>query len=225
MFVWAADPERGNLLPDHFRNPFAGKNRRTNEATRDPFGEPDITLNMAREFLASCDRFQLPLFSVLVFYGLRAAEPCLLFRENIVDGWLKVACNPALAYVTKGRRDKRFPLIAPLQALLEPRAGGPNQGLLFLRRNAEGTERPSLLGASLAELATEFAIRSQQTQSTAENRHRCRNSVLRDAGAIDYDLLENEFRRVARQTELAGGRDVERCPPPVRHHPGKRGHA
>lgn len=200
MFAWAADPERGNLLPDGFRNPFAGKGRRTNEAAQDLFGEPDITLEMADQFLAACDRFQLPLFALLAFYGLRASEPCFLFREHLADGWLRIPCLPGLGYVTKGRRDKRVPLIAPLQTLLKPASDGPDQGVLFLRRDVqEGTETPPLLGASLETLEQQFASRCQQSaRSMARDRIQQRDAVLKEAGALTYDHIEHEFRKVAR---------------------------
>src|SRR6185295_9627704 len=89
MFAWAADPDRGNLLPVEFRNPFKGA-ARAGKVQVDMFGEPDITVSMAERFLSACDSFQLPLFALLVLYGLRASEPCFLFREYLSDDWLKV---------------------------------------------------------------------------------------------------------------------------------------
>src|SRR5580704_9614780 len=96
-------PERGGLLPEGFRNPFLRSGRRSS-TPHDLAGEPDITVAMAEEFLQACDGFQLQLFAPMVLYGLRAGEPCLLFAEHVRDGWLKVPCIEALAYLTKGRR-------------------------------------------------------------------------------------------------------------------------
>ena len=70
MFTWAADPDRANLMPTGFRNPFAGKRRRTSDVARDLFGEPDVTITMAAEFLAACDAFQLPLFTPVSYTHL-----------------------------------------------------------------------------------------------------------------------------------------------------------
>jgi integrase len=201
MFVWAADPDRGALMPDGYRNPFSGRGRRSSGPTRDLFGEPDITIAHAAEFLSTCDAFQLPVFSLLAFYGLRPSEPCYVFREHMDADWLKVVCLPELAYLTKGRRDKRLPLIAPLAPLLETGAQTIAKGLLFSRRRAiEGRERPPLLGASLDQLAQEFEDRcSREKTLSAALRVRVRDSVLRDAGALDYDHVEHEFRNIARR--------------------------
>ena len=200
MLSWAADPERGCLMPEGFRNPFAGPRRRSTETARDLFGEPDVTLEMAAQFLETCDAFQLPLFALIAFYGLRPSELCFLFRENLADDWLKVQCLPGLAYHSKGRRDKRLPLIEPLQKLLLPQPGAPTQGLLFLRRKIwDGSERPQLWGAGLNQLEREFEDRCRSKSGlSARERVKRRETVFRDAGAITYDHIEHEFGRIAR---------------------------
>lgn len=103
MLNWASDPDRGNLLPDGFRNPFDRTDQPLRHAACDPFGEPDITVEMARQFIAACDAYQLPLFATMILYGLRAAEPLLVFREHLEGRWLKVNCLPELDYLTKGQ--------------------------------------------------------------------------------------------------------------------------
>lgn len=190
-------------MPDGFRNPFTGNMGRTNDTARDPFEEPDVTLAMAAELLGRCDAFQLPLFALLALYGLRPSELCFLMRENLADGWLKAACLPGLVYQTKGRRDKRLPLIEPLPALLAGVPAAPGQGLLFVRRDVTaGTVKPPLLGRSLPELERELEHRVRRTpRLTAQARPRLRNAVLKEAGGITYDHLEHEFRRLARQLD------------------------
>ena len=89
MYLWAADQDRGNLLSEGFRNPFL-RHAGARKAPADPFGEPDVTVDMAVALLEGCDDYQLRLFSLLAFYGLRAAEPAFLFGEYIADGWLRV---------------------------------------------------------------------------------------------------------------------------------------
>lgn len=200
MLAWAADPERGNLLPDGFRNPFAGHTRRSNRSERDLFGEPDITISMAAEFLNRCDEFQLPLFSMLVLYGLRAAEPCHLFHEQLDGDWLIVGSDPQLDYFVKGRRDKRFPLIEPMAGMLRQAGQDRTQGLLLLRRPVlAGTVCPPLLHASRDELRAEFDRRCrQQKASSAQARRAIRDRLLHDAGALKYDDIEVEFGQIAR---------------------------
>ena len=201
VFHWAADPERGGLFPDGFRNPFVSHNRQSLDVASDLFGEPDVTLEMAATFLASCDRFQLPLFSLIVLYGLRPSEPCFLFRENHTAGWLKIGCDPALGYVTKGRRDKRLPLLRELSVLLDSPPETQTAGLMFVRRPvAELRESPLLQGTSQEDLRTMYAQRcGQRSCRSAADRLRIRDQLFREVGGLCYDHIEHEFRRIARQ--------------------------
>lgn len=198
MFNWAADPDRGNLLADGFRNPFNRAERPQRQAARDPFGEPDITIGMATEFISACDAYQLPLFATLILYGLRAAEPLYLFREQLNDLWLKVNCLPELDYLTKGQRDKRFPLVPPLSDLFNEQSDDRN-GLIFTRRSAMSVCRQtSLFGASLTTLSDEFRRRCRAIGSpSAVDRKRVREHLLRDAGGLNYDQIEHEFQAIA----------------------------
>jgi integrase len=200
MFAWAADPGRGRLMPAGFVNPFAGVAKVRRATAADPLGEPDITMAMAAEFLLACDAYQLRLFAPLVFFGLRASEPCYLFGEHVDDGWLRVPCLPDLGYVTKGRRDKRFPLAGALSAVLAAGRPASMPGLLFLRRGViEGRERPPLLGWDLRGLVDEYRRRSARARSLgAAGRTRLRDDVLRDAGGIRYDHLQGEFAGLSR---------------------------
>jgi len=43
MFAWAADLDRGGLMPEGFRNPFVTRNQRHAARQIDLLGEPDIT--------------------------------------------------------------------------------------------------------------------------------------------------------------------------------------
>jgi len=216
MYQWAADVDRGGLLPATFRNPFLRRAGDRSRPSRDPFGQPDISMAMAADLLALCDPYQFRIFSLYVFYGLRAAETCYLFGEHVEDGWLKVPCIPDLAYTTKGKRDKRLPLIDPLRPLLEPRPG-----LLLLRRGAaEGKERPPLLGSPLAALISEFQTRLTRESMTAGQRQCLRDRIIREAGGLSYDRVEDEFRGLAVEREwgpvLNGVQDrVDRLSPQV----------
>ena len=197
MFEWAADSNRGGLLPAGFQNPFrrAGKGR---EAAKDLLGEPDITVDMAVRFFERCDRFQLRLFATLALYGLRAAEPVFLLSENVGDGWLKVPCLPEIAYATKGIRAKTFPLFPPMVELIG--CGGGNMSpLVFVRRAVfDGRERPKLIVTNLKELVEEFRCRCNgRGGTTAADREAIRDAVLRDGGGLNYDQIEHEFRAVA----------------------------
>lgn len=202
MFEWATDPDRGDLMPAGFRNPFKGRRVETSKSAPDLFGEPDITIPMAVEFLELCDEFQLSLFSLFILCGLRASEPCFLMRENLTEnGWLKVISLPKLGYTTKGRRDKRFPLPESVRSLLGPSPQGCDRGLLFHRRSVvEKRETAPLFEVSLSELETEYEQRCRTMKHrTAEQRMVVRNLVLKEAGGLNYDQIEQEFHRLARQ--------------------------
>lgn len=94
LFEWAIDPARGGLLPDGFRSPFRQSGEARTVFRGDPSAEPDVTLAMATDFVRACDEYELRLFVPLVLFGLRAAEPCFLFRERVQSDWLLVPNIP-----------------------------------------------------------------------------------------------------------------------------------
>jgi len=169
--------------------------RKTDSVQADLFGEPDITLEMAIDFLAECDEYQLPIFAALVFYGLRPSELSFAFREDMNDDWLSIVCRPDLAYFTKGRKNKRLPVVEPLRSLL---ASDRCTGLLFHNRlTANSQIRPTLLHYSLEQLTTEFGRRCDAEESL--HRKKIRDHVIRDAGGLDYDRVEHEFHSIAKR--------------------------
>ncbi|MFH1921718.1 MAG: hypothetical protein ABIP48_17780 [Planctomycetota bacterium] len=200
MFEWATAPEGGNLLPEGFRNPFVRRGHPRGDNI-DQFGEPDITVAMASEFLLACDAYQLVLFTPLAFYGLRPSELCFLFHEQADREWLGVLCQPELAYLTKGGRDKRLPLFEPLTSLVAANAGGATSGLIYVRRRVQqGRETPRLLGATRAQLVAEFERRCDRERvKSAGQRRRTRDQLLHDAGATTYDHIVTEFRKLQRR--------------------------
>ncbi len=200
MLEWAADPDRGNLLPDGYRNPFLRRGEPRALFRGDPLSEPDISLPMAIDLVQACDRYQLLLFAPVLLFGLRAAEPCFLFREYLDAGWLRVPCNLDLAYRTKGRRDKRFPLIEDLHPLWDALGRG-GSGLLFLRRGVqEGSEPAPLLGRPLVDLVAEFRRRCEAMPGPgAAQRQQIRDAVFHDAGGTRYDHVQHEFDVLARR--------------------------
>jgi integrase len=155
---------------------------------------------MAAELLATCDAYQLRLFAPLLFFGLRAAEPCFLFAEYFEPGWLRVPNNPDLEYRTKGGREKRFPLIPALDPLWSLLRQDRPVGLLYHRRGvAVGQDRPALSGTSLSDLVAEFRRRVVAAGSPgAAGRRTIRDRLLQDAGGLQYDHAEQEFHGIAR---------------------------
>ena len=193
MFRWACDRNGGALLGDGFANPFENTRRRTDRVSIDLFGEPDITVGMAAAFLKECDSFQLPIFSLLVFFGLRPSELTFAFRESLTADWLQISCHPELSYFTKGRRDKRLPLIPEIERIL-PNASWTT-GLLFSsRRVAEEKLSPPLLNATKEQLVTEYE--TLQIKRSSKSRQD-RDQLIRDSGGLTYDHIEHEFKKIA----------------------------
>ena len=199
MLQWAADPERGRLLPDGFRNPFLGASRRSRSPAESTEDEPDITTDMAVDFVSACDSYQLRLFAPVILYGLRPGELGFLFHEHVSGDSLHVDCLPELLYTTKGNRNKKLPLVSAIRPLIDPAPGAPPRGLLFLRRRVvSGREKPSLASASLDELAVEFTRRCAEAGTVhTRDRLRVRNGLMRDAGAVTLKTVEREFAEVA----------------------------
>jgi integrase len=196
MYNWATDHARGNLLSDGFRNPFEKRAKLRREVSRDPFGEPDISTDMAVDFIQACDSYQLPLFAMIILYGLRAAEPRFLFREHLDQQWLKVVCIPEIDYLTKGQRDKRFPLVPSLKRLIvNPKE---REGLIFTRRRDKCNTSSPMFGASLQECIDEFRRCCRGLgATTALQRQTAREQILSKAGALNYDQIEHEFKNIA----------------------------
>lgn len=189
MYRWAADPQRGNLLGDGFINPFTG--HRGRRAERDPLEAPAITQHMAAEFFAACDNWQLSVFSAVLLWGLRPSELGWIFHENCKDELVAIKCLPELDYATKGRRDKRVPVLPLFKSLWFPH-DEVGQGFVFRRRQADGTD-----AVSVAEVVDSYRDRLSKVASAGE-RQRIRNGLQRELGGVDYDTLEREFHKVAK---------------------------
>jgi integrase len=200
MFEWAGDPQRGGCMPEGFVNPFRRATLKRRQVESDPTCEPDITIDMAVAFTRSCDDYQLALFAPVILYGLRPSELVFLFKEHVRDGVLRVPCLPALGYTTKGRREKKLPLLDVISRLLTMESDSPDQGLLYLRRSAaQGQEAPPLMGRSLAQLTEEYAGRCARSgATTAAAKEKVRREIIREAGGLGYDRIGGEYRRIAK---------------------------
>jgi hypothetical protein len=201
LFAWAADPARGGLIGEGFANPFLRPAGTRSGPAPDPLAAPDVTLPMALDLVAACDGYALRLLGPLLLFGLRAAEPRFLFAEHLGGGWLRVPCVPELDVLTKGRRDKRFPLVEELRPFWDFLAAEKTTGLLLERRKVvAGQKVAPLRGLPLAELVAEYRRRRAAAGSlTAAGRLKVRDAVLRNAGGLDYDHIQGEFAALARR--------------------------
>ena len=199
LFEWAADPDRGHLLPEGFRNPFRRQIIERRRVAKDMAGEPDITITMAAEFLRVCDDWQLRVFSLLALYGLRPSELHFLFHEQMDHQFLNVNCIESLEHMTKGRRNKRLPLLPEVSALLWPSAHPFAQGLLFCRRPSSDCIKKRSFDTSLAGLATEFARRCEKDRAMgAGERVVIRDRLLQEAEGLTYKKIQGEFARISK---------------------------
>lgn len=201
LFSWAADSQRGRLLPMGFVNPFREFAKRVRHSAPDLSRELAVDRSMVVRFLRACDFWQLRLFSVLILFGLRAAEPCWIFAEDIAYGWFHVRCHPELEYLTKGQRDKKFPLMPELAALwqlvrLEP-AAGP---LFRMRIFSADSANPNSPTRGHEELIEEYRQRCRTVKSAnAAIRRQIRDQLLSETGTVKYDTIEGEFRKMAQK--------------------------
>ena len=203
MFCWGVSEKSGPLLPMGFRNPFQGNiTTRTDRRAKDLFGDPDVTIEMASEFIQNCDSYQFPLFAPIILFGLRASEPCLIFREDLDAEWLRVIGRPELGYDTKGLRDKRLPICSELLELMT--SGCVEKSCLLLTRRSifEGLEEVTEKSTSAAELVTRYQqMLDNQRSSSAKVRSGLLRQLIQDAGGLDYDHIDREFRAVAGKLE------------------------
>jgi hypothetical protein len=197
MFEWAADAERGNLMPEGFKNPFLGGGEHRPLFVGDPLAAPKITMAMAAEFIAACNAAEKKLFGPMILFGLRASEPCFLFHEHLTQDWLEVPNIDDLDYFTKGKRGKRFPWTKEIAGLRDLLQGDGRPGLLYRRSDFFNLQKQGSEHGDLAELTKEYRRRLAVTsQCNHLARLKIRKQLLREAGALHYDDIETLFQRI-----------------------------
>ncbi len=199
MFGWAVSEKSGPLLPIGFRNPFQGNvTTRKERRAKDLYGDPDVTIEMACEFLRNCDEFQLRLFTPIILFGLRASEPCLIFGEDVDADWLRVIGRPELGYDTKGLRDKRLPLSSKLHEFLTSPSREDTCLLLTRRAVLDGRDKIAKTAPAVADLVARYQQECESERNpSVTTRVRIFHKLIKDAGGLDYDHIDREFRTVA----------------------------
>lgn len=116
------------LRPEDAANPFRG--HIAAPRPRDLIDRGSLDAAKICAIVGRCDAFQLITLAPLIFYGLRAAEPCCLFVEDWQrgEGLLRVACAPELDYLTRGRVNKFLPVPPVIRRI--PRLWKPSYGPL-----------------------------------------------------------------------------------------------
>jgi hypothetical protein len=205
MYVWAADPVRGNLMPEGFSNPFLRGGEHRPLFVGDPLAPPRITMAMAAAFLTACSTVEKKLFAPIILFGLRAAEPCFIAGEHISEEWFEVPNLPELDYRTKGRRDKRFPWARELQGLRDLLCADGRRGLLYRRRDYFERGEAGAEFSDLEKLTREYRNRlaAANPRSHIERRN-IRKGLLREAGALAYDDIERLFHRIVAKLGWTG---------------------
>ena len=111
----------------------------------------------------------------MVFYGLRPSELIFLFHKSLTEPFLDVTCVESLGHMTKGRRNKRLPMFAPMYRLLRGDCSAA-AGLILHRREVFASGEHPLWGASLDKLVAEFeercrTVRNGGAQAIQEIQH------------------------------------------------------
>ena len=154
---------------------------------------------MAADFLQACDNYQQRLFTPLILFGLRTAEICWVFNEDVTAEWFTVSCHPEIDYLTKGQRDKKFPMLIKFRSFLAPAS---DCGLWLQRRSwATDSEPEFSRDAMIAEYQRRLG---RHGSPDAKIRRHVRTQLLREQGALDYDHIHGEFQQLAEQLKWPG---------------------
>lgn len=164
--------------------------------------------------ISVADPYHLALFSFHIFHGVRVAEPCWLMHEfvDIEKGWIEYRCIEELAYRTKGRIDKRLPILPVMLDVLRPWLTSGRGGLVLLKRAHLCASGPSVRSqTSLQEIVREVHASAPKGWS---ERSRVASKVLKKLGATEGDDVRREFKRLL----SAVGITREVTPKALRHH-------
>ena len=207
MYQWATDKQRGNLLPNGFENPFLHRYRKSSKQTTEQIRPLDITLPMACDLISRCDLFQLQIFSHLIMFGLRPSELSWTFWEDIDASWHAHRCHEDLDYYSKGRQNKRFPIIEVIERLQRSMLTyhADRKGLVFLNRKALKAKTDKSTPStnwSLNQLAKQFQLKAGEfAKLSSQQRRKARDRMMREHGQLSYDQIKREFYQLANELE------------------------
>ncbi len=171
--------------------------------------DPAITLEIAAKFLTACDEWQRPVFAAILLWTEAVGTGLDLWTE--LHRRIRLDQMPELGYQTKGRRDKRVPILSAVEGLWFPQHSATGQGLLFRRRQSVGTFSDT---SSYLDVVETYRDMISKVMSAAE-RQRIRKCLQRELGGVDYDTLEREFGAMVEATRLAANGHAQRFSTPV----------
>jgi integrase len=213
--------QRNRHLSPYVENPF-----RTIEVSRMPVEDfrPIVVFTEEQElaFLKACDDWQFPLFLTLLLTGMRPGELChLLLPDNLEleAGWLYVRNKPKLGWQVKTRNQRDIPLVPVLAKVLRHVLAGRSTGPLFQQRRFSHGCEALLTSPSQSALERELALRLRRREAgsdlvlTRKDRQEVANTIWRDMGAMETDMVRREFLAV---TEVIGMGEVT-APKTLRH--------
>ena len=197
MYQWASDPQRGDLLPANFVNPFLRKYRRSTRAIVRRISREEITTDMAIEFFQACDLFQLQIFAAILALGTRPGELGFMLWKEVSADSVNIVCHRELEYYTKGRIDKSLPLVGPIQDVFESlKDQSPNDLVFHNRRFMQDAELQS--GKDDTSVVDDFRQQLTKIKSpTKLERVKLRDQVMRSHGWLSYDHIKREFGKLA----------------------------
>jgi len=165
-----------------------------------------LTPDQERQFLETCDAWQLPLFATLLLTGLRPGELAHLLLPEDLDlagGWIRVRNKLKLGWQVKTRSERDVPVLPELMQVLSVHLGQRRSGPVFLRREAcsNGLEGRAEMEAELAQRIAERERRLGRALDRAE-REDVAKSLWWAMGAVREDRIRMEFIRVVRRIGL-----------------------
>ena len=203
-FNWA---RKRRYLPPYADSPFLGypiekiRDRDEDQRKHLMLDTEEITT-----FFEACDEWQLPIFKMLVTYGLRAGELTHLLVDDVdlKKGVFHIRSKPELWWYVKTSRDRTLPILDDVDAALRQLIGERKAGFVFLDRPFATGERDATVRTKSPAALKEYFERELDVArdgGLSEDKELARHmeNVARNLGKISEKRVRQEFITVTKE--------------------------